>query len=472
MNKSTSHFYIADAVLTQSDLQVFGPVKHQETDKNRVTSKFSISAGHMAYAVYKGYTLFVPQTGNASKANVIIDPYTQIFLSIIPKVKSNIIKKLFLILAISSLSLYTSGIRSKIRFRVICIIALLICYSNLKAQSVTPLSLYYNSNSSIDLSFSRNSKEHTNYSFQYDNTCSLTRLIIKSDTHTGQWKINKIYSSGFIDSIQQNFHGNPRVDFYPKWEKKGIKINDSKELKIMREILLNQFSTPENAINTKVLCGIHHIYLAQNLDNPNEFKTFSYNFTFESITNSILSDYRNTSFKLHPILDLDSLASLVLFAWEDVDTKNSNNNQILNFSNLVYNWDMDQYYMDYNDISLTYIFLPIIITFQSDITGSLLEEIKMKKQNSNKFNNFESSKDFQAFYKIDTHGNKSFLFLHESSTLKTRYDYLSMWALQSIYNTNNSIEYLYYYDHEKQKDVIIAIVSITKKKSKFNLKWH
>jgi hypothetical protein len=69
-----SYFFTDPAALSQTAEQVFGPVSD---DEYRVTTKFSFTANTMAYAICKSIVLIQPQTGNSSKVNLILRPFSQ-----------------------------------------------------------------------------------------------------------------------------------------------------------------------------------------------------------------------------------------------------------------------------------------------------------------------------------------------------------------------------------------------------------
>lgn len=69
-----SYFFTDPAALTQSTGQSFGPVS---LDEFRLTTKFSLSANTMAYAICKSVVLIQPQTGSSSKVNLILRPFNQ-----------------------------------------------------------------------------------------------------------------------------------------------------------------------------------------------------------------------------------------------------------------------------------------------------------------------------------------------------------------------------------------------------------
>jgi hypothetical protein len=72
-----SHFFIESGGFpTQTEAQSFGPVS---PDEFRLTSKFTIAGSKKAFSICKGVVLVQPQTGDATKVNLILRPYKQPF---------------------------------------------------------------------------------------------------------------------------------------------------------------------------------------------------------------------------------------------------------------------------------------------------------------------------------------------------------------------------------------------------------
>lgn len=63
-----SHFFTEVTNISQSSGQTFGPVSE---DVFRLTAKFTVAAGTKAFAICPGIVAIQPQTGSATKVNLI-----------------------------------------------------------------------------------------------------------------------------------------------------------------------------------------------------------------------------------------------------------------------------------------------------------------------------------------------------------------------------------------------------------------
>lgn len=74
-----SHFFVEPGGFTQNPEQSFGPVKNNESNEFRLTSKFAINNPKKAFAICKGVVLVQPQNGSDTKVNLVLRPYKQPF---------------------------------------------------------------------------------------------------------------------------------------------------------------------------------------------------------------------------------------------------------------------------------------------------------------------------------------------------------------------------------------------------------